>query len=72
MGINRAKELKREDVLNKAVAKHFHETGSSVNDIVFVPFKRVRSTDRLVLKHFENKAANDYNMMAAGINHIMA
>ena len=54
------------------MAKHFHETGSSVSDIVFVPFKRVRSTDRLILKHFENKAVNDYNMVAAGINRIMA
>ena len=57
---------------NKAVAKHFHDTGSTIKDLVFVPFKRVKSTDRLILKHFENKAISDYNMVQAGINRIMA
>ena len=58
--------------LKKAVAKHFHDTGSTVADLVFVPFKRVKSTDRLILKHFENKAISDYNMIQAGINRILA
>ena len=29
--------------LKKAVAKHFFDTKSTVEDIVFVPFKRLRS-----------------------------
>ena len=66
----------RRDILNKkmdkAVAKHFHETGSSVADIVFVPFKRIKCNDRFMLKHFENRAINQYNMIEAGINRIMA
>ena len=33
-------------ILNKAVAKHFDDTGSTVNDLVFV-FKLLKSTDIL-------------------------
>ena len=58
--------------LNKAVAKHFHDTKSTVKDLVFVPFKRLRSNDRLILKHFENKAINEFNLIAAGVNRILA
>ena len=66
----------RRDILNKnmkkAVAQHFHETGSTVADLVFVPFKKIKCNDRFMLKHFENRAINQYNMIDAGINRIMA
>ena len=40
--------------LKKAVAKHFHDTKSTVEDLMFFPFKRLRSNNRLILRHFEN------------------
>ena len=49
----------------KAVVKHFFDTKSTVEDIVFVPFKRLRSGSRLILKHFENKAINEFNLSRA-------
>ena len=58
--------------LKKAVAKHFFDTKSAVEDIVFVPFKRLKSGNRLILKHFENKAINEFNLIEAGVNRIMA
>ena len=58
--------------MDKAVAKHFHETGSTVADLVFVPFKKIKCNDKFMLKHFENKAINQYNMIEAGINRILA
>ena len=58
--------------LKLAVAKHFHDTGSTVADLVFVPFKRVKCPDKLMLKNFENWAINEYDMIAAGINRILA
>ena len=57
--------------INKAVPKHFSDTKSTVKDLVFVPFKRIKATDRFTLKHFENKAINDFNMIDAGINRIL-
>ena len=41
--------------LKKAVAKHFFDSKSTVEDIVFVPFKRLRSGNRLILKHFRTR-----------------
>ena len=58
--------------LNKAVAKHFYDTGSTAADLVFVPFKRIKSSNRFVLRHCEAKAINDYNMVEAGVNRILA
>ena len=58
--------------LNKAVAKHFEDTKSTVQDLVFVPFKRLRSNNRLILKHFENKAINEFNLIESGVNRILA
>ena len=55
-------------MLKKAVAKHFFNTKSTVEDPVFVPFKRLKSGNRIILKHFENKAINEL----AGVNSIMA
>ena len=58
--------------MNRAVAKHFHDTNSTVKDLVFVPFKRLRAGCTLILKHFENRAINEYNMIEAGVNRILA
>ena len=55
-------------MLKKAVAKHFFNTKSIVEDLVFLPFQRLKSGNRLILKHFENKAINEL----AGVNSIMA
>ena len=66
----------RRDIENgkveKAVPKHFQDTRSTAADLVFVPFKRIKAGDRHTLKHFENKAINDFNMIAAGINRVLA
>ena len=58
--------------VNKAVAKHFVDTKSTVQDLRFVPFKKLKSKDKLILKHFENRAINKYNLIEAGINRILA
>jgi hypothetical protein len=66
----------KRDIENKklkmAVAKHFHDTKSTVADLVFVPFKQIKCSDKLTLKHFENWAINKYDMISAGINRILA
>ena len=56
------------NMLKKAEAKHFFNTKSTVEDLVLMPFKRLKSGNRLILKHFENKAINEL----AGVNSIMA
>ena len=70
----RLKEHRR-DIINgkveKAVSKHFQESRSSEDDIVFAPFKRVTSSNRHVLLHFESKAINDFNLVEAGVNRIL-
>ena len=58
--------------LDKAVPKHFYDTRSTAADLIFVPFKRIKADDRHTLRHFENKAINDFNMIAAGVNRILA
>ena len=58
--------------MKKAVAKHFFDTKSTVEDIVFVPFKRLKSGNRLILKDFESKAIMEFNLIEAGVNIIFA
>ena len=66
----------RRDIMDrneeKAVSKHFVDTNSTVDDLVFVPFKRIRSNNRLVLRHMETKFINEYNLIEAGINRILS
>ena len=52
--------------LNKAVAKHIYNTGSSSLDLV------ITSSNRFVLRHCDAKAINDYNMVEASVNRILA
>ena len=58
--------------VNKAVAKHFVDTKSTVQDLRFVPFKKLKSKAKLILKHFENRLIKKYNLIKAGINRILA
>ena len=58
--------------MDKAVAKHFSDTNSREEDLVFVPFKRVRSSNILVLRHLETMFINDFNLLEAGINRILS
>ena len=65
----------RRDIINmkleKAVPEHFHSTRSNEDDIVFAPFKRIKSKNRHVLLHFETKAINEFNLVEAGVNRIL-
>ena len=65
----------RRDIINqrleKAVPKHFLGLRSNEDDIVFAPFKRIRSSNRQVLLHFETKAINEFNLVEAGVNRIL-
>ena len=38
---------------------------------MFVPFKKIISNDPLILRHFETKLINEYNMLGAGIKKIL-
>ena len=59
------------DKVEKAVPKHFADTNSTVEDLVFVPFMLVRSRDPWVLRHLELKFINYFNLVEAGINRIL-
>ena len=65
----------RRDISNKVVSKavpaHFYSTGSGVEDLVMVPFKRVFSDDPAVRLHFEHEAINKYMLLEKGINRIL-
>ena len=50
------------------MAKHFFDTKSTVENMVFVPFKRLKLGNSLILKLFENKAINVLNLIEAGVN----
>ena len=39
---------------------------------LYVPFKKIKCNDKFMLKHFKNKAINQYNMIEVGINRILA
>ena len=58
--------------VEKAVPKHFADTHSTEDDLVFIPFKRVRSSNTLVLRHLETLFINDFNLVEAGINRILS
>ena len=48
--------------VEKAVTKHFADTHSTKDDPVFIPFKRVRSSNNLVLRHLETLFINNFNL----------
>jgi hypothetical protein len=55
----------------KAVAQHFRDTRSTIDHLVFRPFKRLVSDNPAVRLHYEHEAINQYNMIEAGINRIL-
>ena len=57
--------------LHKAVAKHFHDTRTTVADLFFVPVQLVRSEDGLILTQLKSKCINQLNLIEAGINRIL-
>ena len=57
--------------MDKAVAKHFSNTNSREEDLVFIPFKKVRSSNILVLQHLKTFIIN-FNLVEAGINRILS
>jgi hypothetical protein len=59
------------DGADKAVADHFKATRSTVDHLVFRPFKRLVSSDRATRLHFEHVCINQYNMIEAGVNRIL-
>ena len=65
----------RRDIMDgkveKAVPCHFANTNSSEDDLVFAPFRRVRSDNPWVLRHLESNAINEYNLVEAGVNRIL-
>jgi hypothetical protein len=65
----------RRDIMDgaqKAVAQHFRDTRSTVDHLVFRPFKRITSKNNLAVRmHFEHEAINKYNMIEAGVNRIL-
>ena len=62
----------RRDIINrdetKAVARHFMETGSTVDDLVFVPIKVVRNKNMWARLEIERQFLNEYNLLDDGIN----
>ena len=49
------------------MAKHFFDTKSKVENMMFVPFKRLKSGNRSILKHFKNTAIIVLNLIEAGV-----
>ena len=65
----------RRDIENnteeKAVAKHFMDTNSYAEDLVFRHIKKVKSSCRWVLRRFETRLINNLNLIEAGVNRIL-
>jgi hypothetical protein len=64
----------RSDINNgaqKAVAEHFRATGSRVEDLIFIPFKRIFNPSPAVRLHFEHQFLNRHDMIDSGINRIL-
>ena len=57
--------------VEKAVACHFADTNSQEEDLGFVPFLQVRSSNPWVLCHLEGRAINEYNLVDAGVNRVL-
>ena len=60
------------NLVTKAVPNHFHTIGSGVKDLVFVPFKKIFSSDPAVRLHFEREAINKFNLLDEGVNRKLA
>ena len=62
----------RRDIMNKdeskVVARHFMQTNSTVDDIIFVPIKIVRRKNLWARLEMERKFLNDNNLLDDGLN----
>ena len=62
----------RRDIMNrdesKVVARHFMQTNSTVDDIIFVPIKVVRRRNLWARLEIERKFINDNNLLDDGLN----
>lgn len=56
---------------DKAVAEHFRATGSTVEDLIFIPFKRIFATSHAVRMHFEHQFLDRHDMIDGTINRIL-
>ena len=55
-----------------AVAKHFSNTRSGVEDLLFRPFMTVKwSTHKGVLRHYETRMINRYYLVEEGVNKML-
>ena len=62
----------RRDIINKdetkVVARHFMETGSTVEDLVFVPIKVVKNKNMWARLEIERQFINENNLLDDGLN----
>ena len=62
----------RRDIINrdetKVVARHFMETGSTVEDLVFVPIKIVKNKSMWARLEIERQFINENNLLDDGLN----
>ena len=65
----------RRDIENnreeKAVVEQFIRSNSYAEDLIFRPIKRVKSSCRWVLRHFETRLINELKLVEAGVNRIL-
>ena len=50
------------------MAKHFFDTTITVENMVLVPFKILKSVNMLILKHFKTTSISVLNLIEAGVN----
>ena len=66
LGQHRRSIINRDE--SKAVARYFMETGSTVEDLVFVPIKIVRKQNLWARLELERRFLNEYNLVDDGLN----
>ena len=65
-----ANDIERERV-EKAVPKHFNDTGSEKENMVMIPFRVIKSRNPWVRLHYEREFINTHNFVGEGINRIL-
>jgi hypothetical protein len=64
----------RQDIMDgadKAVAKHFRDTRSSVDNLMFRPFMKLTASSPAIRLHYEHKFLNEHDQINSGINRIL-
>ena len=54
--------------VEKAVPKHFSDTGSEKENLVMVPFQVIKSRNPWIQLHYEREFINKHNLISEGIN----